>query len=130
LTIALGSGNAANATLNADLVDALPASLRVATAGFRRRTGVHAGKVVAVANGTSVTYPGGRCNSGERRVHVRGQRDLGRGGHVCQYDPVGALQTSIGSNNVATSAALQVLALRRSPRRSSRRRSSPAGPAR
>ena len=112
LTISLGNGNATAAALTADLVDTLPANLRIATPpAIVAGPGCTPGKVVAVANGTSVTYQAGGAipaNGGcTFAVNVTSSVVATYANTIA----VGALRTSIGNNSVATSAALQVLAL-------------------
>lgn len=112
LTISLGNGNAAPATLTADLVDTLPANLRIATPpGLVLGPGCSAAHVVATANGTTVTYQVGGVIPANGGCTIAVDVTSTVVGTYTNTIAVGALQTTVGNSNVAASSALQVLAL-------------------
>lgn len=112
LTLALGNGNAGAATLTADLVDTLPANLVVAApANLNTSGGCSAGKVIATAGGTSITYQSGAIIPANGGCTISVAVTSSTVATYTNTIGVNNLQTSVGSNQVAASAMLQVLAV-------------------
>ncbi|MBK9614340.1 MAG: DUF11 domain-containing protein [Uliginosibacterium sp.] len=109
LTISLANGNAAAATLTGDLVDNLPGGLVIATPpNLQLGSGCTAGKVVATAGGTSVTYQSGGVIPANSGCSISVNVVSAAAASYTNTIAVGALTTSIGNNSVSTSASLQV----------------------
>ena len=109
LTLSFGNGNLAPTSLTADLVDALPGNLTVAAAPNIRVGGACTiGKVLAPANGTTITYQsGGAIPAGGCSISV--DVTSSHGAIYSNSIGTGALATGYGSNAVGTSADLKVM---------------------
>lgn len=107
LTISFGNGNAAPATLTADLVDTLPGTVVVANPpNIRVGGGCTLGSVVAVPGANSVTYQaGGAIPAGGCSIAVT-VTSLTAGGPFTNSIAAGALETTIGVNPVGTEAGI------------------------
>ncbi|WP_201397133.1 IPTL-CTERM sorting domain-containing protein [Alicycliphilus denitrificans] len=106
LTISLGNGNAAAATLTADLVDSLPAGVTVANPASIAGT-CTLGSVTAVPGSGSVAYAAGATiPAGGCSIQVRVTASVT--GTYTNTIAAGALQTDVGSNVVPATAALTV----------------------
>jgi len=113
LSLSFANANAAAMTLSANLVDALPAGVVVAPLpNIQATAGCAAGSVVAVAGAGTVTYLAGGTvpASGGCTIAVNVTSAVPAAAHTNTIG-IGALQTNFGSNAVATSAPLQVVAL-------------------
>ena len=113
LSISFANGNAAAMTLTANLVDTLPAGVVVAPAPNPQATaGCALASIAAVAGGNTVTYLAGGTvpASGGCTIAVNVTSAVPAVAHTNTIG-AGALQTNFGSNAVATSAPLQVVAL-------------------
>ncbi|MGB5199150.1 MAG: hypothetical protein WBR56_04545 [Sedimenticolaceae bacterium] len=109
LSIAFGNGNAAAATLTADLVDTLPANVVVAAVpNIQASTGCDPASVLAPAGGNSVTYLAGGTIPANGGCSIAVDVTSTVLGTYPNLIPVGALQTTIGSNNTATQDSLTV----------------------
>lgn len=108
LTISLGNGNAAAATLTADLVDTLPAGVTVANPpGIAGTCPDMATKVAATAGGGTVSYQSGAIIPvGGCSIQVRVSSSA-VGMHTNTI-PAGALKTDAGENAVPANADLTV----------------------
>jgi uncharacterized repeat protein (TIGR01451 family)/fimbrial isopeptide formation D2 family protein len=111
LTISLGNGNASDATLEANLVDTLPAGLIIATpSGLATNC---PGTVQAPEGGNTVTYlqSGGSIpGNGGCAISVTVKAADALPHHLFTNTiPAGALQTNFGNNAVDSSATVQVL---------------------
>jgi uncharacterized repeat protein (TIGR01451 family) len=113
LTISLGNGNAAGGVLTANLVDTLPAGVVVATPPNPRVGGACTlASIAATAGGGTVTYqaggaiPAGGCSIA---VDVTSSVVNATPGHANTIG-IGALVTDLGTNAVATTDRLVVLA--------------------
>ncbi len=113
LAIALSNGNASDATLNADFVDTLPGpGLAIANPpNLTLSANCTAGKVVAAAGGTTVTYQSGGVLKGNGGCTIQVDVTSGTVRVYTNTIAVGAVQTTVGNNVVSASANLQVLAL-------------------
>ena len=109
LTISLGNGNSSAATLTVALVDTLPAQLTVASPAAVTGTCPDlATNVVAAPGAGTVTYAAGaQIPAGGCSFQVR-VTSATAGGPYTNTIPVGALQTNLGNNAVATNANLTV----------------------
>lgn len=106
LTISLGNGNGAAATLTADLVDNLPAGMTVANPAAIVGT-CSLASVTAVPGASSVTYASGATiPAGGCSIQVRVTSSV-VGTHANTI-PTGALQTDAGNNTVPATASLTV----------------------
>ena len=109
LSIAFGNGNAAATTLTADLVDTLPANLVVAAVpNIQASTGCDPASVLAPAGGNSVTYQAGGTVPANGGCSIAVDVTSTVLGTYPNQISVGALQTTIGSNNTATQDSLTV----------------------
>ncbi|MES9861095.1 MAG: hypothetical protein ABW157_09090 [Candidatus Thiodiazotropha sp. LLP2] len=109
LSIAFGNGNAAAATLTADLIDTLPAGVEIAaTPNIQASAGCDLASVVAVAGGNTLTYLTGAvipANGGcSISVDVT---SVALATHTNTI-AINGLQTDIGNNIVATTSNLTV----------------------
>lgn len=110
LTLSFGNGNNAPTTLIADLVDTLPAAVKVAAnPNIRVSTGCTVGKVVAVGGAGTVTYQtGGAIPAGGCSVSVDVTSSVAsEAGHLNSI-AAGALKTGYGDSAVKTEARLKV----------------------
>lgn len=104
LTLALGNGNAAPATLTADLVDTLPAGMTlnlVAPVGGSCNLGQVARTATTVSYASGATIPAGGCTI------VVAVTSATVGTHVNTI-PAGSLQTDAGTHGAAATAQLTV----------------------
>ena len=111
LTITLNNANATIATLNAALVDTLPAQVLIAAVPNASTTCGGAGAPVAVAGGSTVTLPAGRTIPANGSCTLSVNVTSAVVGAYINTIPIGALVTSNGNNAVAANATLTVTAL-------------------
>lgn len=113
LSLTISNGNLSAATLTADLVDTFPGpGLVIATPpNLLLGSGCTAASVVANAGATTLTYKSGGALPANGGCSI--QVDVTSSTVRSYVNPiaVGAVQTTVGSNTVAASATLQVLAL-------------------
>ncbi|MEO8053919.1 MAG: hypothetical protein ABI768_02120 [Acidobacteriota bacterium] len=113
LSLTISNGNLTAATLTADLVDTFPGpGLFIATPpNLLLGSGCTAASVVATAGATTLTYKSGGALPANGGCSI--QVDVTSSTVRSYVNPIaiGAVQTTVGSNVVAASATLQVLAL-------------------
>jgi fimbrial isopeptide formation D2 family protein len=105
LTITMTNPNNKVATLTTPLTDHLPSGMVVSTTGSTNCGGTYSGKTGA----TSVTVSGGSIPANSSRTITVTVTAKSAGSYINTL-PIGALQTSLGSNTVAASATLTVTA--------------------
>jgi hypothetical protein len=113
LSLTISNGNLTDATLTADLVDTFPGpGLAIAPVpNLLLGSGCTPASVVAIAGATTLTYKSGGALPANGGCSI--QVDVTSSTVRSYVNPiaVGAVQTTVGSNVVAASATLQVLAL-------------------
>ena len=111
LTITLNNASATIATLNAALVDTLPAQVLIAATPNATTTCGGAGALVAAAGGATVTLPAGRTIPANGSCTLSVNVTSAVVGAYVNTLPAGTLVTSNGVNAVAANATLTVVAL-------------------
>ena len=111
LTVTLSNANATVATLNAALVDTLPAQVFIAATPNASTTCGGAGAPVAAPGGSTLTLPAGRTIPANGSCTLSVNVTSAVVGGFVNTIPIGALVTSNGNNAVAANATLTVTAL-------------------
>ena len=113
LTLTISNGNLTAATLTADLVDTFPGpGLAIASpANLLLGSGCTVASVVAIAGATNLTYKSGGALPANGGCSIQVDVTSSTVRSYVNAIAAGAVQTTVGSNTVAASATLQVLAL-------------------
>ncbi len=110
MSISLGNGNAVAATLTADLVDVLPAGVRVAAdPNIRVSAGCDVSGVEALAGSDRVIYRTGGTIPANGGCAITVDVTADTLGTLVNSIASGDLQTDVGPNQVGTDASLEVL---------------------